>query len=114
VREKQKMYLKPEAILKYLMGEDNLHTLITTRNTEIDLITTDQNLYEALGSVENRNEIDINLLVKLLEVVSVVPHAEMTKEERKILTPEKVEELRKKVLGDKENKQDESKKQGTE
>ena len=101
MKEKHKMYLGPDVILKYLMGEENLHTLITTQNTEVDLVTTDQNLYEALGSVKERNEININLLVKLLEVATIMPHSEMMKEERKILTPEKVEELRKKVTENK-------------
>lgn len=91
---KQKMYIKPEAILNYLKGEDKLHTLITTQNTQVDLITTDQSLYEALGSIENRNEIDINLLIKLLEVVTIMPHNQLMKEERKILTPERVDEIR--------------------
>jgi hypothetical protein len=99
MKEKQKMFLRSEAILKYLMGEENLTTLITAQNTEVELITTDQNLYEALGSVEDRNKIDLNLLVKLFEVTTVMPHTEMTKEERKILTPQKVEEIRKKVSG---------------
>ena len=69
-QNKQKLYLKADAIFKYLTGEDNLHTLITTQNTEVELITTDQSLYEALGSV-NRDEIDVNLLVKLLEVTTI-------------------------------------------
>lgn len=91
---KQKMYLKPEAILNYLKGEEKLHTLITTQNTQVDLVTSDQSLYEALGSVEKREEININLLVKLLEVVTITPHNTLMKEERKILTQERVEEIR--------------------
>ncbi len=93
-KAKQKLLLKPEAILKYLMGEDKLHTLVTTKSSELTLITTDQYLYEAMGSIKERSEIDINLLVKLIEVTKVMPHEEFLKEERKILTPEKVEELR--------------------
>ncbi|MCM2325184.1 MAG: hypothetical protein NDI94_01875 [Candidatus Woesearchaeota archaeon] len=89
------MLIKPEAILRYLKGEEKLHTLITTQNDMVQLITTDQYLYEALGSVENRNEIDMNLLVKFLEVTKIVPHEDMTKEARKILTHERVDELRK-------------------
>ena len=58
---KQKMYIKPEAILNYLKGEDKLHTLITTQSTQVDLVTTDQNLYEAMGSVEKRSEIDFDI-----------------------------------------------------
>jgi hypothetical protein len=99
---KQKLYLKAEAILKYLKGEDKLHTLITTQNTEVDLITTDQSLYEALGSVENRNEIDINLLVKLLEVTTIMPFKEMMKEERSLLTPKRAQELREIIQKEKE------------
>ena len=99
---KQKMYLRAEAILKYLMGQEELHTLITTKNTEVDLVTTDQSLYEALGSVKNRDEIDINLLVKLLEVTTINSFKDMMKKDRSILTPERVEELRKKVK-EKEN-----------
>lgn len=91
------MYLRAEAILKYLKGDDKLNTLITAQNTEVELVTTDQSLYEALGSIEKRNDIDINLLVKLLEVTTVMPYSEMMKQERKILTEERVNELREKA-----------------
>ena len=91
------MYLKAEAILKYLKGDDKLHTLVTTQNTEVDLVTTDQSLYEALGSIDDRSEIDINLLVKLLEVTTVTPFKDMMNKERTVLTPERVQELREKV-----------------
>ena len=96
-KTKNKMYLTAEMILKYLMGDDKLHTIITTKNTEFELVTTDQSLYEALGSVENRNEINLNLLVKLLEVTTVMPFQEMMKQERKILTNERVDDLRNKL-----------------
>ncbi|MBN2457575.1 hypothetical protein JXB31_00400 [Candidatus Woesearchaeota archaeon] len=94
---KQRMYLRAEAILKYLTGNEKLHTLITTQNTEIDLVTTDQSLYEALGSIDDRAKIDMNLLVKLLEVTTIVPFKDMMKHDRKVLTPERAEELRNKV-----------------
>jgi len=106
-QNKQKMYIKAEAILKYLCGEDKLHTLITAQSSQVQLITTDQSLYEALGSVKNREEIDMNLLVKFLEVTRIMPFKEMMKKERTILTPERVEELRSKI--DNENKTNETK-----
>lgn len=90
---RQKMYIKPEAILNYLLGEEKLHTLITTQNTQVDLVTTDQNLYEALGSIEDRSKIDINLLVKFLEVTKIKPHEELAKEQRKVLTIERVKQI---------------------
>ena len=97
MENKQRMFISSEALLKFLTGEDKLHTLITTQNSQVELITTDQAIYEALGSVEDRKEIDINLLVKFFEVTKVFPHMELMKEERKVLTPEKVAELRKKA-----------------
>ena len=42
----------------------------------------------------------MNLLVKLLEVTTIVPFSEMMKQERKILTPERAEELRGMVEND--------------
>ncbi|MBN1502999.1 hypothetical protein JW930_05635 [Candidatus Woesearchaeota archaeon] len=92
--QKEKVFLKPEAILRYLCGNEKLHTLIACKDTTYDLITTDQSLYEALGSVKNRSEIDINLLVKLLEVTEIIPHRQTNKEEREILTPQRVQEIR--------------------
>lgn len=100
---KQRMYVKPEAILNYLKGEDNLHTLITAQSSQVDLVTTDQNLYEALGSVEDRKEIDINLLVKFLEVVRIKPHEELMNTERKILTDNRVKEIRSMIKEDGKN-----------
>jgi hypothetical protein len=87
---KQKMYVKPEAILNYLLGEEKLHTLITTQGSQVDLFTTDQNLYEALGSIEDRSKIDMNLLVKFLEVTKIRPHEEIAKEQRSVLTLDRV------------------------
>ncbi|MFH2021589.1 MAG: hypothetical protein ABIJ34_09350 [archaeon] len=97
MENKQKMFINAEALLKYLKGEDQLHTLITTQNHMVELVTTDQSIYEALASVEDRKEIDLNLLVKFLEVTKIVSYAESTKETRKILTPERAEELRRKT-----------------
>ncbi len=101
---KQKMFLKAAAIFKYLTGDDKLHTLVTTKNTEVDLITTDQSLYEAIGSVKDRDEININLLVKLLEVTQIVPYEQATKNSRRILTEERVEQIRKNITDDYDNK----------
>ena len=98
-RDRDTVYLTAEDILKYLMGDEKLHTLITARNNEINLITSDQSLYEAVGSVENRKAIDMNLLVKLLEATKIFYFCQITGiRERKVLTPERVEELRNKVV----------------
>lgn len=95
---KQKMYLKAEAILKYLLGKsEEIDTLIMCKSSEIDLVTSDQSLYEAIGSIKERNKIDYNKLVKLLEVTEVISFKKDMRKKRNILTEERVDELNKKV-----------------
>ena len=90
---KQTCYLTSEAILKYFIGiSDQIDTLIMCKGTEVNIVTTDQNLYEALGSIMDHNRFKSSRLVKFFEVVSI-EHAP-----KKILTYERVEELRKMAL----------------
>lgn len=86
---KQTYYLTSEAILKYLLNtSDKIDTLITCKGSEVHIATTDFNLYEALGSVKEEDNIQLNRLTKFLEVVRIEPGA------KRILTHERVEELR--------------------
>ena len=90
----QEMKLNSELILKYLIGnDDKSDTLIMCKSSEISLVTTDQALYEALGSIKQYDDFKLNKLVKLLEVVKVQSIGG-----KSILKEEKVEELRKKAL----------------
>ena len=90
MENKQAYYLTSEAILKYFLNtSDQIDTLIMCKGSEINISTTDQNLYEALGSIMNYDDFKPNKLVKFLEVVAI-DHAP-----KKILTHERVEELRK-------------------
>ncbi len=92
---KQKMYLKAEALLRYLLGrDDKLDTLIMCKGGQVDLVTSDQSLYEALGCIVADDKFHINRLVKMLEVVDVVSYVTGMKQERKILKEERVKELR--------------------
>ena len=93
----KRIYMTAETIMKYLNGDEKLHTLITARNTEFDLITSDQSLYEAFGSIKDRKGFNINLLIKLLEVTTIVSFSYNMGFERKILTDERAEELRNKI-----------------
>lgn len=87
---KQAYYLTSEAILQYFLNvSEHIDTLIMCRGTELNLTTTDFNLYEALGSLEERDNINIGKLIKFLEVVHVEPAA------KRVLTHERVQELRK-------------------
>jgi len=89
----QKMFLKAEAIYKYLLGvSDKLDTLILCKPENTVLITYDQSIYEALGAID-RDKIDYNKLVKFLEVVDVQSFKEKIGD-RKILKQERVEALK--------------------
>ncbi len=97
--QKQKLYLKAGAILKYFLGtSDKIDTLIMCRNNEMDLVTTDQDLYEALGSLKDYDNFNQRKLVKFLEVVEVGSLKRVKGKERTILSHERVEELRKIAL----------------
>lgn len=96
---KQAYYLTSEAILKYFLGtSDNIDTLIMCKGTEVNITTTDLNLYEALGSIEKRDKFNVNKLIKFLEVVHVEAGV------KKVLTHERVEELRTIAQGGTETK----------
>jgi len=87
---KQAYYLTSEAILKYFLNKsEHIDTLIMCKGTEVNITTTDFNLYEALGSIEERDNFNINKLIKFLEVVHIESGS------KKVLTHERVEELRK-------------------
>ena len=80
-------------ILKYLLGtDDKIDTLIKCRADEI-IITTDKEIYEALGSVKSYDDFSLPKLVKFFEAVIIKPD-----NRKNILTHEKVEELRKSAL----------------
>ncbi len=97
--QKQKLYLKAGAILKYFLGtSDRIDTLVICRNNEIDLVTTDQDLYEALGSLKEYDNFNQRKLVKFLEVVEIGSLKRVKGMDRSILTHERVEELRKVAL----------------
>lgn len=86
---KQTYYLTSEAILKYFLNKsEQIDTLILCKGTEVNLTTTDFNLYEALGSIEERDNFNINKLIKFLEAVHIESGS------KRVLTHERVNELR--------------------
>lgn len=94
-RQKQKIVLDSATILKYLIGKDEkIDTLIMCKNSEIDLITMDFNVYEAIGSVNEKDDFRLNKLAKFFEAVDIVSYR-ARKGEKPVLTDKKVEELRK-------------------
>jgi hypothetical protein len=98
-KQKQTMRLKAEAILRYLISDDDkIDTLITCKTSDIDLVTTDLDVYEALGSIKGYDNFNFNKLKKLFEVTDVISYKGLKKEEKPILKDERVEELRKLAL----------------
>ncbi|MGM5488746.1 MAG: hypothetical protein ACQESG_07385 [Nanobdellota archaeon] len=96
MKQKQSMYLTAEAIYKYLMSlDESIETLIMCKSGTIKLLTTDQSLYEAMGAIEDRQAIDYNKVVKLLEVTEIRPFRVAMKKERPILTEDRVNEIKK-------------------
>lgn len=91
IPQKNRSLLTSQAILRFLITEDDkLDTLILCQNTEIDLVTTDFNVYEALGSIRDYDKFKLKKLVKLFEVVDI----QNTNTKKTVLTHERVEELR--------------------
>ena len=99
IQKKTQRFLTAQAMLKYLMGnDDQMDTLIMCTPSEIELVTTDQQLYEAVGSTTPEDNIRMNKLTKLLEVVNIFPQKQTQNQERSILKEERVEEVRKAAL----------------
>jgi hypothetical protein len=92
-KSKERYYLNAETIYNYMCGDDELETAVMCKPEEIDLATSDQNLYEALGSIEDRDTISYHKLVKFLENVDVVSHRETLHTERSVLTHARAKEI---------------------
>lgn len=105
MEQKQTLYLTAEAIYRFLLGMDEeLETLILCKSHTVNLLTTDQSLYEAFGSVPEKNEtLDYNKLVKLLEVTTVKSFEESMQSKRTILSEDRVQEVRNKAGEKSEN-----------
>lgn len=98
---KQRTYLKAGSIYKFLLElDEELDTLILCKSSEVHLMTTDQSLYEAIGSIKDKSQINFNKLVKLLEVTEVVSYAQSMKRSRSILTEKRVEQIKEEEKND--------------
>jgi hypothetical protein len=93
----QKIFLNAPTILRYLIGSDQtLSDLIILGSKP--MMTTDKELYEALGSIAKYDDLKPTKLSKLFEVVDVYPHRDLTRTKKPLLTFEKVEAIRKEAL----------------
>ena len=91
----QVCFLTAQAVLKYLLGSsEKIENMILCKSPDAEITTTDYEIYQALGSVKKYDGLMQAKLVKLLENVDVSSHKAQGSE-KKILTHERVEELRK-------------------
>ena len=98
--QKQKMFVKAETILKYLITDDDAtDTLITCKSSEIDLVTSDHDIYRALASIKQYDKFNLNKMKKFFEVVEIVSYAQTMKRLKPIVKEEDVENIRKLALG---------------
>jgi hypothetical protein len=96
---KKKLIIRPEAILRYLITDDDkMDTLIMCKGEQLNLSTTDYDIYEAMGSVKPYDNFKLNKLVKFFQVVDI----QGCGKKKEILKEERVEELRKLALKHKE------------
>lgn len=98
--QKQKFFVKPEIILKYLVTDDNeTDTLITCKSSEIELITTDFDVQLALTSIKQEDNFNFNKLKKLFESVEIVSYVQSLKKLKPVIKDDDVEKIRKLALG---------------
>ena len=97
--EQEKRFLKPDTILRYLITDDlDIEVMIMCKGEKMNLITTDKDVYEALGSIKPYDNFKLNKLVKFFEVVNITSYEDITKNKKPILKESRVEELRKLAL----------------
>ena len=99
VQQKQKFFIKASTILKYLITEDDqTDTLITCKSSEVDLMTSDFEIYQTLASIKNDDNFNLNKLKKFFEVVEISSYENYTKKQKPILKQEDVEKIRQDAL----------------
>ena len=95
------MFLSSETIFRYLISDDEeTDTLILCKSSEIELITTDLNLHEAIESIDKSDDFRLNKLGKFFEVVKVVSYENINHSKKPILTDKRVEKIRSSLGGE--------------
>ena len=87
-------FIDAGSILRYLIGNDEqLETLIICNPKKQRFVTSDQEVYHALGSVKEYDDFKLNKLAKFFEMVSI-----RTVAKKQLLTDGIVEKLRGEAL----------------
>ena len=82
-------HLSTSAMCKFLLEtSEEIETLVLCKPSTIDLVTSDQEVYEAIGYANANGTLNPARLVKLIESVSIQPV------QRIILTDEKITQIK--------------------
>src|SRR3989338_7073030 len=96
----QSYALRADIILRYLItADDATDTLITAKSSEINLVTTDFEIYRALACIRQEDAFNLNKLRKLFEAVAVMSYEHQTGKKKPILKEADVEATRALALG---------------
>ena len=96
---KPKISLTSATILRYLIGNDEkVDNMIILGVAGHDLVTTDKEIYEAIGSIDKFDGFKPTKLSKLFEMVDVYPFRDLAHAQKPVLTFEKMDEIRKQAL----------------
>jgi len=86
IKMRLKNFINKTLIREYLLEQNHeIDTLITCSGSDIRCSTTDRALFDALISFEDRNKIDINRLIKLIEKTDIYPQRLITSAQRKFI-----------------------------
>ncbi|MFT7615969.1 MAG: hypothetical protein ACI8Y7_000797 [Candidatus Woesearchaeota archaeon] len=89
-----KKYLTTEAIIKFVAElDEQIENMVMCKTDDVILQTTDQDLYEALGTLNQEGSVNVSRLVKFLEVVHIESIENTKGNAKQILTPQRVDEL---------------------
>jgi len=95
----KKHFLNASNILKYLIQDDKeMNDLIIFNPDKKNVVTTDKEVYEAIGSITQYDTFKTSKLTKFFEMVDVYPYRMSARLNKPILTFEKIEQLRKNVI----------------
>ncbi|MBS3119598.1 hypothetical protein J4475_02135 [Candidatus Woesearchaeota archaeon] len=99
-KQQRIVHLSADSILKYLLGTDEaIATMIKCKSPDMQIVTTDLELYQAAGSLQKYDDVPVSRFAKLLEVVDITSHRQITGNEKPVLTHQHVDVLRTKALG---------------
>lgn len=100
IRKEGKLILNAPVVLRYFITDKSEieKVLLAGSGDGNKMATSDLALYEALGSVLEDDRFNWRKVVKFLENVQIVSHENVTGTRKKILTPNRVEEIRKEAL----------------